>query len=75
MSNQEKIVPITSGRGKPDCASFAVMVGRTRVDIGIKPAQPVRRPQPATVVPLVRPQRRTGVTSYGRVSKHPEESK
>ena len=75
MSKEEKIVPITSGRGKPDCASFALIMGRTRVDIGIKPAQPVRRPQPATVVPLVRPQQRTGATPYGRVSKHPKESK
>ena len=29
MSKEEKIVPITSGRGKPDCASFALIVGRT----------------------------------------------
>src|SRR3954469_4821972 len=55
MSSEEKIVTITRGRRKPNCASFAVIAGSTRVDISIKRAQPARH-QPATVVPLVRPQ-------------------
>jgi hypothetical protein len=79
MSREDKIVPITRGRGKPNDASFAVIAGSTRVDFGIEPAQPVRRSQPATVVPLRRPQRRAGARPYVRVSNradnNQEESK
>jgi hypothetical protein len=62
MSSEEKIVPITRGERRPkqqEC--FAVIVGRTRVDVGIEPAQLIRR-RPAAVVELVNPQGHTDGT-------------
>jgi hypothetical protein len=57
MSSQDKIVPITNGDRRPKPGCFAVIVGKTRADIRVGPAQPVG---PATVVELVNKQRQKG---------------
>ena len=77
MNSKDKIIPIAQGENRPKQGCFALIVGRTRLDLCIQPAQPVRR-RPAAVVQLVKKQGGTGVTpdtpASNRISNNLEES-
>ena len=61
MGSEERIIPITRGERKPKQGSFAVIAGKTRVDVAIEAAQSIRR-RPASLVELVKKQGHSGAT-------------